>query len=36
MKLGPLNKVMGMIPGIPSWVAQGQGADGGDRIKGAT
>lgn len=34
MKLGPLNKVMGMIPGIPSWVSQGQGADGGDRIKG--
>lgn len=36
MKLGPLNKVMGMIPGIPSWMTQQQGAggaDGGDRIK---
>lgn len=35
MKLGPLNKVMGMIPGMPPWMAQGAGADGGDRIKGA-
>lgn len=33
LKLGPLNKVMGMIPGMPSWIAQGQGADGSDRIK---
>ena len=35
MKLGPLNKVMGMIPGIPPWMAQGAGAaDGDNRIKG--
>ena len=36
MKLGPLSKVMGMIPGIPAWMTQQQGAggDGGDRIKG--
>lgn len=34
MKLGPLNKVMGMIPGMPSWMASGTGgADGSDRIK---
>ena len=36
MKLGPLNKVMGMIPGMPPWMAQGAGGgpDGGnDRIK---
>lgn len=31
MKMGPLNKVMGMIPGMPPWMSQG--ADGGDRIK---
>lgn len=35
MKLGPLNKVMGMIPGIPPWMAQSAGGqEGGDRIKG--
>jgi signal recognition particle subunit SRP54 len=35
MKLGPLNKVMGMIPGMPSWVTQGAGGagDSNDRIK---
>ena len=34
MKLGPLNKVMGMIPGMPPWMAQSGGPDGGnDRIK---
>eukprot|EP00607_Mallomonas_marina_P007836 CAMPEP_0182418038 /NCGR_PEP_ID=MMETSP1167-20130531/2498_1 /TAXON_ID=2988 /ORGANISM="Mallomonas Sp, Strain CCMP3275" /LENGTH=506 /DNA_ID=CAMNT_0024592003 /DNA_START=76 /DNA_END=1593 /DNA_ORIENTATION=- len=40
MKLGPLSKVMGMIPGMPSWMSQqtagggGGGGDGGnDRIK---
>lgn len=34
MKLGPLNKVMGMIPGMPSWMASGAGgADGDNRIK---
>mmetsp|Transcript_8913 Transcript_8913/g.13381 ORF Transcript_8913/g.13381 Transcript_8913/m.13381 type:complete len:503 (+) Transcript_8913:113-1621(+) len=33
MKLGPLNKVMGMIPGIPPWMAQGAGGDSGDKIK---
>ncbi|CAE7742523.1 SRP54, partial [Symbiodinium microadriaticum] len=34
MKLGPLNKVMGMIPGLPPWMAQGAGgADGDNRIK---
>jgi signal recognition particle subunit SRP54 len=37
MKLGPLNKVMGMIPGMPSWITQGgpgaPGADGNERIK---
>lgn len=26
---------MGMIPGMPSWISQGQGADGTDRIKGS-
>jgi signal recognition particle GTPase len=37
LKLGPLNKVMGMIPGIPAWMAQGPAGapDGGDRIKGS-
>lgn len=36
LKLGPLNKVMGMIPGMPAWMSQGAagGPDGGDRIKG--
>lgn len=35
MKLGPLNKVMGMIPGIPPWMAQSAGGqDGDNRIKG--
>jgi signal recognition particle subunit SRP54 len=35
LKLGPLNKVMGMIPGIPPWMSQSiGGGDGGDRIKG--
>eukprot|EP01041_Mallomonas_annulata_P005986 gene5986-12068_t len=36
MKLGPLSKVMGMIPGMPSWMTQqpsGGGDDGNDRIK---
>lgn len=36
MKLGPLSKVMGMIPGMPSWMSQqpAGGADGSnDRIK---
>lgn len=34
MKLGPLNKVMGMIPGMPSWMASGAGgAEGDNRIK---
>lgn len=27
MKLGPLNKVMGMIPGLPSWMQQAAGGD---------
>jgi hypothetical protein len=37
MKLGPLNKVMGMIPGIPPWMAQSAGGqEGGDRIKGTS
>eukprot|EP01042_Synura_sphagnicola_P001229 gene1229-1392_t len=34
MKLGPLSKVMGMIPGIPPWMTQQQGGeDGNNRIK---
>lgn len=35
MKLGPLNKVMGMIPGMPSWMQQAAGGDEGtNRMKG--
>lgn len=34
MKLGPLNKVMGMIPGMPSWMQQAAGGDEGtNRMK---
>ena len=34
MKLGPLNKVMGMIPGIPDFLkAQSGSEDGGNRLK---
>jgi signal recognition particle subunit SRP54 len=34
MKLGPLNKVMGMIPGIPQFMMQkGQEEEGGNRLK---
>jgi len=34
MKLGPLNKVMAMIPGIPQFMGSGGGGDGGaDRLK---
>lgn len=36
MKLGPLSKVMGMIPGMPAWMTQSNGAEadgGNDRIK---
>jgi signal recognition particle subunit SRP54 len=35
MKLGPLNKVMGMIPGMPSWMQAAAGGDEGtNRMKG--
>lgn len=35
MKLGPLNKVMGMIPGMPSWMQAAAGGDeGSNRMKG--
>ena len=35
MKLGPLNKVMGMIPGMPSWMqAAAGGEEGTNKMKG--
>jgi signal recognition particle subunit SRP54 len=33
MKLGPLNKVMGMIPGIPDFLKNQQEQEGGNRLK---
>jgi len=33
MKLGPLNKVMGMIPGIPDFLRTAQEQEGGNRLK---
>ena len=33
MKLGPLNKVMGMIPGIPEGLLQGDGQESSNRLK---